>query len=134
MAWFRRKDADSMDAQVLLARANAATPPVPMPEATPPVPMAAPVSAATGFRMTVEDVFAITGRGTVITGRVEAGTIKIGNSVRLTRVDGTARDVEVNGIETFRKKLDAASAGDNVGLLLRAITKADIARGDVLSS
>jgi translation elongation factor EF-Tu-like GTPase len=125
MGWFRRKDAESMDPQVLLAQANAAT------QFQQP---SIPIGVATGFRMTVQDVFSITGRGTVVTGRIEAGTIATGSTVRLTRHDGATRDVEVSGIEVFRKKLDAASAGDNVGLLLRGIDKTDVAAGDVLSS
>lgn len=85
-----------------------------------------------GFRITVEDVFSITGRGTVITGRIASGTIHVGDTVTLHRVDGSYRPVVVVGIEMFRKSLNSASIGDNVGLLIRGVTKADIGRGDVL--
>jgi translation elongation factor EF-Tu-like GTPase len=123
MAWFRRKQDESMDAQELLARAHAAPPP----------PGTAPSGSAPGFRMTVEDVFAITGRGTVVTGRIEAGRITKGATVSLTRADGTARPVLVKGIEMFRKRTDSAAAGDNVGLLLDGVARDGVARGDLLT-
>lgn len=84
------------------------------------------------FRITVEDVFSITGRGTVITGRVESGSVAVGDPVTLRRVDGSRREVTVTGIEMFRKMLDVAKQGDNVGLLLRGLDKSDVGRGDVL--
>ena len=84
------------------------------------------------FRITVEDVFTITGRGTVITGRIASGIIREGETVTLQRVDGSQMQVVVGGIEMFRKILKSASAGDNVGLLIRNVTKADIGRGDIL--
>ena len=84
------------------------------------------------FRITVEDVFSITGRGTVITGQVESGSVKVGDQVTLRRVDGSIREVTVTGIEMFRKILDAARQGDNVGLLLRGLDRSDVGRGDVL--
>ena len=84
------------------------------------------------FRITVEDVFSITGRGTVVTGRVESGSVGIGDQVTLRRVDGSVREVTVTGIEMFRKMLDVAKQGDNVGLLLRGLDKHDVGRGDIL--
>lgn len=84
------------------------------------------------FRITVEDVFTITGRGTVITGKVESGTVTVGDQVTLRRVDGSTREVTVAGLEMFRKMLNTAEQGDNVGLLLRGVTKSDVGRGDVL--
>ncbi|CAM6082706.1 unnamed protein product [Calypogeia fissa] len=84
------------------------------------------------FLMAVEDVFSITGRGTVATGRVERGTIKVGESVEIVGLRET-RGTTVTGLEMFQKLLDEALAGDNVGILLRGITKADIQRGMVLS-
>jgi elongation factor Tu len=85
------------------------------------------------FQLTVEDVFTIRGRGTVVTGRIASGTVKEGDEVLLTR-PGVSRKTTVTAIESFRKKLKEATAGDNVGLLLRDITKDDIQRGDVLSA
>ena len=84
------------------------------------------------FRITVADVFSITGRGTVITGKVESGTVTIGDQVTLRRVDGSTREVTVAGIEMFRKMLDTATQGDNVGLLLRGLDRRAVGRGDIL--
>lgn len=86
------------------------------------------------FRITVEDVFTITGRGTVVTGRIESGSVTVGDIVRLGRTDGSSRDVAVTGIEMFRKMLDTAKQGDNVGLLLRDVERNGVGRGDVLES
>ncbi len=84
------------------------------------------------FRITVEDVFSITGRGTAITGQVEAGSVTKGDKVMLRRVDGSSREVIVTGIEMFRKLLDTAKQGDHVGLLLGGLEKRDVGRGDIL--
>jgi elongation factor Tu len=86
------------------------------------------------FLMPVEDVFSITGRGTVGTGRVERGTIKVGDKVERVGIKETRADVVVTGVEMFRKVLDRAEAGDNVGLLLRGIEKDDLERGMVLAA
>jgi elongation factor Tu len=82
--------------------------------------------------MTVEDVFSIRGRGTVVTGRVELGTISVGDTVQLER-PGFSRAVEITGVEMFRRSAKSAQAGDNVGLLLRDIGKDEVQRGDVLT-
>jgi elongation factor Tu len=84
------------------------------------------------FLMPVEDVFSITGRGTVATGRVERGTIKVGDDVEIVGLRDTVKTV-VTGSEMFRKILEQAEAGDNVGLLLRGIEKEGIERGQVLA-
>jgi elongation factor Tu len=84
------------------------------------------------FLMAVEDVFSITGRGTVATGRIERGTIKVGETVELVGLKDT-RSTTVTGVEMFTKSLDEGLAGDNVGLLLRGILKADIERGMVIA-
>ena len=84
------------------------------------------------FLMPVEDVFTITGRGTVATGRVERGTIKIQDPVEIVGLKATQTSV-VTGIEMFRKSLDYAQAGDNAGILLRGIERKDIERGQVLA-
>ena len=83
------------------------------------------------FLMPVEDVFTITGRGTVATGRVERGTIKVGDTVEIVGM-GSNKQTVVTGVEMFRKLLDEARAGDNVGLLLRGIQRNEIERGQVL--
>ncbi len=84
------------------------------------------------FLMAVEDVFSITGRGTVATGRVERGTVKVGDDVERVGVRETRKTV-VTGVEMFRKLLDRAEAGDNIGVLLRGIEKDDMERGMVLA-
>jgi elongation factor Tu len=84
------------------------------------------------FLMAVEDVFSITGRGTVATGRIERGVVKVGDVVELVGIRDT-RNTTVTGIEMFKKSLDQGQAGDNAGLLLRGIQKEDVERGMVLA-
>ncbi|MEH1933323.1 MAG: elongation factor Tu [Nostoc sp.] len=84
------------------------------------------------FLMAVEDVFSITGRGTVATGRIERGIVKVGDNVELVGIRDT-RATTVTGIEMFKKSLDQGMAGDNAGVLLRGIQKADIERGMVIA-
>ncbi len=84
------------------------------------------------FLMPVEDVFSITGRGTVATGRVERGTVKVGDTVEIVGIKET-RSCVVTGVEMFRKLLDYAEAGDNIGTLLRGINRDEIVRGQVLA-
>ena len=85
------------------------------------------------FLMPVEDVFSITGRGTVATGRVERGTLNLNDEVEITGLTDEPRKVVVTGIEMFRKLLDSAEAGDNIGALLRGVQKNEIERGQVLA-
>ncbi|HAY63803.1 MAG TPA: elongation factor Tu, partial [Ruminococcaceae bacterium] len=85
------------------------------------------------FLMPVEDVFTITGRGTVATGRVERGILKMSDEVEIIGLTDERRKSVVTGIEMFRKLLDFAEAGDNIGVLLRGIQRTDIERGQVLS-
>jgi elongation factor Tu len=85
------------------------------------------------FLMPVEDVFTITGRGTVATGRVERGKVKIGNEVEIVGFNDRPRKTVVTGVEMFRKILDEAEAGDNIGVLLRGIDRESIERGQVLA-
>jgi translation elongation factor EF-Tu-like GTPase len=82
------------------------------------------------FRLTVEDVFVIQRRGVVATGRVESGTLRVGDTVH---IDGTV-DARVDGIEVFRKSIDEANAGDNIGVLFRNIEKGQLNRGSVLTA
>lgn len=84
------------------------------------------------FLMAVEDVFSITGRGTVATGRIERGIVKVGDTVEIVGIKDT-RNTTVTGVEMFQKTLDQGMAGDNVGVLLRGVQKADIERGMVLA-
>lgn len=106
---------DSKDVEVLLAEANAASPTGP-------------------FRMVVEDVFTITGRGTVATGRIEAGAVKVGQQVRILRAGTELGSTTVSAVEMFREKRETASAGENVGLLLAGPAGDNVMRQDVLQS
>ncbi|WP_018759713.1 elongation factor Tu [Paenibacillus terrigena] len=85
------------------------------------------------FLMPVEDVFSITGRGTVATGRVERGTVKVQDEVEIVGITEETRKCIVTGVEMFRKLLDSAQAGDNIGALLRGVDRKDIERGQVLA-
>ena len=85
------------------------------------------------FLMPIEDIFSITGRGTVVTGRIEAGTIHVGDAVELVGFGDAPRGTTVTGVEMFRKLLDQGEAGDNVGLLLRGVDKKDVKRGEVVA-
>jgi elongation factor Tu len=105
----------SKDVEVLLAEANAASPTGP-------------------FRMVVEDVFTIKGRGTVATGRVGSGAVRVGQQVRIRRAGTVLSTTTVTAVEMFRKVLDSASVGDNVGLLLDRVSGDNVMRDDVLES
>jgi len=85
------------------------------------------------FLMAVEDVFSISGRGTVATGRIERGIVKVGEEVEIVGINEKIEKTVITGVEMFRKELDQGQAGDNVGLLLRGIEKEDIERGQVLA-
>ncbi|RBL98410.1 elongation factor Tu, partial [Acidithiobacillus ferridurans] len=84
------------------------------------------------FLMPIEDVFSISGRGTVVTGRIERGVVKIGDEIEIIGIHNTAKSI-VTGVEMFRKILDQGQAGDNVGVLLRGTKKDDVERGQVLA-
>lgn len=84
------------------------------------------------FLMPIEDVFSISGRGTVVTGRIERGIVKVGDEVEIVGFGAKAEKTTVTGVEMFRKLLDSGEAGDNVGCLLRGIKKEDVERGQVL--
>ena len=85
------------------------------------------------FMMPVEDVFSITGRGTVATGRVERGQVRVGDVVEIVGIEEETKNTTVTGVEMFRKLLDYAQAGDNIGALLRGVAREDIERGQVLA-
>jgi elongation factor Tu len=94
---------------------------------TPPRPIDKP------FLMPVEDVFSIKGRGTVVTGRIERGTVKVGENVEIVGFTEQTRSVTCTGVEMFQKTLDSGQAGDNVGCLLRGVERAEVERGQVLA-
>ena len=85
------------------------------------------------FLMPIEDIFSITGRGTVVTGRIERGKVLVGENVEIVGIRPKTQKTVVTGIEMFRKLLDEGTAGDNVGLLLRGVTKDDVERGQVVA-
>jgi elongation factor Tu len=85
------------------------------------------------FLLPVEDVFSITGRGTVASGRIERGTVSVGDEVEIIGIKNETKKAVVTGIEMFRKTLDYGEAGDNVGILLRGVTRDEIERGQVLA-
>jgi len=93
---------------------------------TPPRPVDQP------FLMPIEDVFGIKGRGTVVTGRIERGLVKVGETVEIVGIEDT-RNTVVTGVEMFKKLLDQGEAGDNVGCLLRGVERTDVQRGQVLA-
>ena len=88
--------------------------------------------ANVSFKMTIDDIFTITGRGTVVTGTVEIGSIKIGDKILVVRLNGEKIPSTVTGVEMFRKLLTTATVGDNIGLLLRGIEKGMLTKGDVI--
>jgi translation elongation factor EF-Tu-like GTPase len=125
MGWKFWKRSNPMDPQEMLARGHSQQ------NSFPPRPHdTLPVGS---FGMTVEDVFSITGRGTVVTGRVQTGTVSVGEKVLISRAGQPLTQVEVTGVEMFRKIVRTAKAGDNIGLLLRGVKRDQVTRGDVLS-
>jgi elongation factor Tu len=85
------------------------------------------------FMMPIEDVFSISGRGTVVTGRVETGIVKVGEEVEIVGIQPTVRKTTVTGVEMFRKLLDQGQAGDNIGALIRGVARDEVERGQVLA-
>ena len=85
------------------------------------------------FLMPIEDVFSISGRGTVVTGRIERGVVNVGNEIEIVGIKDTVKSV-VTGVEMFRKELGTGEAGDNVGILLRGVAREDVERGQVLAA
>jgi translation elongation factor EF-Tu-like GTPase len=130
MAWwpFGRRSTEDKDVDVLLAEAHAAS-------RLRTDQHAAQVLAQPGdgsFRMPVEDVFMITGRGCVVTGHVEAGVAIVGMQVHLVRAGATTASTVVKGIEKFRATLDQATVGENVGILLDGLSRETVQAGDLL--
>lgn len=117
MKWPWKRDSTSdKDVDVLLKEANLASP------------------TRGSFRMVVQDVFVIRGRGTVATGTIEAGSVTVGQTIRVVRDGSALGTTTVTGVEMFRKKLDAASEGETFGLLLDGDVIESITPGDVLES
>jgi elongation factor Tu len=86
------------------------------------------------FRMVIEDVFSIIGRGTVFTGTVETGSVSVGDSVGLRRADGSRVEMKVRGLEAFQKTMTSAGPGEHIGVQVDAIPREEITHGDVLES
>ncbi len=126
MKWpWKRDETTDKDVDVLLAEASSgstAATPGPAPAATPAGP----------FRMVVEDVFRIRNRGTVATGRIELGSVSVGQEVRILRAGAALSTTRVTGVEMFRQVLDTATVGDHVGLLLEGGAGDNVMRDDVL--
>ncbi|GAB3425523.1 EF-Tu/IF-2/RF-3 family GTPase [Flindersiella endophytica] len=132
MGWFRRvrRRNDPPTPEEMLAQGHAAM----AQQADPAAAAPAPAPATSGdFRMQVEDVFQITGRGLVATGRIQSGQVQVGQQVSVTRAGSPQASAVVDGIEQFRKTTQQAGAGENVGLLFRGLTKQDLAPGDLLT-
>jgi translation elongation factor EF-Tu-like GTPase len=123
MGWkFWKREPNPMDPRQLLNQAHsAALQDAPRPR------------DAGSFALPVEDVFSITGRGTVVTGRITTGTVSEGDQVLIMRAGQQVAMTRVTGVEAFRKVLKTASAGENVGLLLEGIDKSQVLAGDVIS-
>jgi translation elongation factor EF-Tu-like GTPase len=132
MGWFRRfrKRNEPLTPEEMLAQGHAAMQQAGSSAATA---AAAPVPAG-DFRLQIEDVFHITGRGLVVTGRIQSGQVRVGQQVTVTRAGNPTATVTVDGIEQFRKVADHAVAGENVGLLFRQLTKDQLASGDVVTA
>jgi elongation factor Tu len=116
------EDADAPEYQPILELMAAVDSYIPQPERPKELP----------FLMPIEDVFGIKGRGTVVTGRIERGTVKVGESIEIVGIKDT-ETTTVTGVEMFKKLLDAGEAGDNVGCLLRGVEREDVERGQVLA-
>lgn len=128
---FGRKAIEDKNVDRLLAEANAASPPS-VSFAADPQPTPVGQAGDGGFRMPVDDVFVITGRGVVATGRVEAGVAKIGQQVHIVRGGAVVATTKINGIEKFRAVMESATIGENVGLLLDAMTRDQLMSGDLI--
>lgn len=130
MSLFSRRHAQPEDPQAVVDRLAAAGGTIP---AAAPGTGQANTAASTGFRMTVEDVFAIKGRGVVVTGSVAAGQVSRGMQVVIYRAGSRIDVLTVTGLEMFRKQIDIATAGQYVGLLVSATDRAALQPGDVVA-
>jgi translation elongation factor EF-Tu-like GTPase len=122
---FGRKDTEDRNVDRLLEEANAANPTV--------SPTASPAGAPTGtFAMPVDDVFTIAGRGVVVTGRIQAGVVTPGQPASVVRNGAVVVTTRINAIEKFRAVTDSATTGENVGLLLDAVSRGQVMSGDLV--
>jgi elongation factor Tu len=121
---FGRKATEDKNVDRLLEEADAASP-----TAVPATPVAEPGG---GFTMPVEDVFMITGRGVVVTGRIESGVATIGQPASIVRNGSVVATTKINGIEKFRAVMETATVGENVGLLLDAMNRDQVMSGDLV--
>ncbi|MDD5089696.1 MAG: elongation factor Tu [Candidatus Wallbacteria bacterium] len=121
---YENPSVDNPETKPILALMDAVDSYIPMPER----------AVDKTFMMAVEDVFSITGRGTVVTGRIERGKVHVGDEVEIVGMTEDVRKTTVTGVEMFRKLLDEGQAGDNCGLLLRGIDKDDVSRGQVVAA
>ena len=130
MGWSftRRGGPEQLDAEALIAKARAEAASTAVPIARRP-----PIGPA-DFRMAVEDVFYIAGRGVVVTGQISAGEVRIGDPIAITRRGRRRNTTVVEAIEQFRKQLELAKAGEGVGLQLAEISRREIASGDILTA
>lgn len=131
MGWkFWKREPNPMDPQQLLNQAHTAPNSLLAPQDGVRVQDSVPAGA---FVLPVQDVFSISGRGTVVTGEIVAGRVQIGDQVLITRAGLQVATTRVTGIEAFRKTLTVAAAGENVGLMLEGIEKSQVLAGDVIS-
>jgi translation elongation factor EF-Tu-like GTPase len=127
---FGRKETEDKNVDALLAEARAASPPsVSFADPEP-----APVghTGDGGFRMPVDDIFMITGRGTVVTGRIESGVVTTGQQVHVVRGGAVVATTKVNAVEKFRSVTESATVGETVGLLLDGLGRDQLAAGDLI--
>jgi translation elongation factor EF-Tu-like GTPase len=129
---FGRKATEDKNVDQLLAEANAASPPSVSFSAEDPAPTPVAQPGGGGFRMPVEDIFMITGRGVVVTGRIESGVATVGQQVQIVRDGGVIATTKVNGIEKFRAVMESATVGENVGLLLDGLNREQLHQGDLI--
>ena len=127
---FGRKETEDKNVDRLIAEARAASPP--SVSFTDEEPAAAGQAGDGGFRLPVDDVFMIAGRGAVVTGRVESGVATVGQQVHVVRGGAVVATTKINAIEQFRAKKDTAAAGENVGLLLDDLARDQLMSGDLV--
>jgi translation elongation factor EF-Tu-like GTPase len=133
MSWFSRRDKQPQDPQQIVDQMAATGVASAGVNPTGPNGPAGTVAApAADFRLTVEDVFSITGRGTVVTGVVTAGEVAVGQEITQLRGGTALRTGRVTAIEMFRKTVDVARTGDNVGILVSGVNRGEVVRGDQL--
>ncbi len=127
---FGRKETEDKNVDALVAEARAASPPSVSFDDPEPAPVG--LAGAGGLRLPVDDVFMITGRGAVVTGRIESGVATVGQQVHVVRGGAVVATTRINAIEQFRVVKDTATVGENVGLLLDGLDREQLAAGDLI--